>query len=86
LGKAVELCEPVSLWPEHTMPQAGAKECQAAEHHGLPCPVLGTNGEVTAVSNPDQERRRRSIHIVAGDQLNHGALKASLRAGLTARP
>ena len=32
------------------MPHAGAKECPAAEPHGLPRPVLGTNGEVTAVS------------------------------------
>jgi hypothetical protein len=28
--------------------------------HGLPCPVLGTNGEVTAVSNHDATRNAAS--------------------------
>jgi hypothetical protein len=70
-------------------PTSGAKECQAAEPHGLPRPVLGTNGEVTAVSANQEAAKnayRRSIPILTDDTPPPGPSRLPLRAGLTARP
>jgi hypothetical protein len=54
----------------HAPRTVGTKECPAAEPHGLPRPVLGANGEVTAVStNPNANTNavRRPHPIVVGD-------------------
>jgi hypothetical protein len=50
----------------------GTKECPAAEPHGLPRPVLGADGEVTAVStnpNPNKDAVRRPTPMVGWRQL-----------------
>jgi hypothetical protein len=73
----------------HHAPTLGTKEWPAAEPHGLPRPVLGANGEVTAVSIDKPATRnpwRGPIPTVAGDNPRPGPSRLPLRAGLTARP